>query len=523
MTYFFRLLQRIGHVDLFKPEHIDFMKSDFLYRFALAMDKGEVASFRASEHLNSGKWSEHRNLLFNAILNMDNYDPMGITKAISDPTYMRVLPTEKHRMLRAMIACVMDLRQKRDNQADPWEHLRESQLLLDMGLTEEAATKTLEGIAMAEKVEDLFVELQLREQLRAIYKLLPRFDNFEMITENEYRLETVIQKVANLTRYAIISDNIGDYQKKYRVSDDRSVRSAMDALMADPQMTGLHKATSLPAQIRYTNTKAFYFNFIRETDKAKEEFYNCLSLWESNEERIAYLPHFYRQALANLIGLLIRSGETDQVPELLNRMEQLPITGRRASMLAFCDVELQYQYYYMNTGQLQKVVDRETGLYNGIRNFGKLMIESKELTLLYNLGIVHLILKNDTVAKDLFTRIRDKGNLHSRIDIQGLSRIFRLFLLLEEDKDDRFHYYLRSYKRTFRKGIPFYKMESVIYDWFKKHCRDFHSAERHHVLLELHAQLAEFETQRLVGAEELRLWILSRATQRPILSLMKTN
>jgi hypothetical protein len=497
------------------------MKPDFPYRFAQTMSKAETTAFKASEHLTKGKWSTQRTLLFTTMLNMDINDLTSVEKALTaEPDYIRVLTVEKHRMLRAMIACVLDLRQRRENQADPWELLRESQLLLDMGLSEEAALKAAEGIAVAEKVDDLYAELQLREHLRASYKLIPRINIIDQITENEYRLETLIQKVANLNRYAIICDNIGDHQKKYRVSDDQAARAAMDALMADPLMSGLEKATSLPSQIRYTTAKAFYLDSIGKLDQAQDEFYNGLTLWETNPERIAYLPHFYRQALANLIGLLIRSKKTDQVPILLKRMEQVPIAGRRAAMLAFCDVELQYQFYYLNTQQFEQVINRETEIINGIRNFGKLMMESKELSLLYNLAISHLIVGNNKTAKSHFTTIRNKGNLHSRIDLQGLSRIFRLLILLEEDKDERFLYHLRSYKRTFRKGMPFYSMENVIYNWLKKHALVFHTPESKHLLMQLHAQLAEFETQRLIGAEELRLWVRSRASGKSIKEVM---
>ncbi len=499
------------------------MKSDVPFRFAQAMDKGEVAAFQTSAYLNTGNWCKQRKLLFRTMLNMDTYDSVALEKAQTEPTYIRILATEKHRMLVAMMACVMDLRQRRENQVDPWQRLREAQLLLDMGLSEEAALKTVEGIAVAEMVEDLYAELQLREHLRAIYKLIPRSNNINQITENEYRLETLIQKVANLNRYAIICDNIGDHQKKYRVSDDQAVRSAVDALMADPLMSGLEKATSLPSQIRYTTAKAFYLDSVGKLDQAQDEFYKCLSLWEINPDRIAYLPHFYRQALANLIGVLTQIGDINQVPILLKRMEQVPIAGRRASMLAFCDVELQYQYYYLNTRQFEQVINRETEILNGIRNFGKLMVESKELSLLYNLGISHLVVGNNKTAKNHFTNIRTKGNLHSRIDIQGLSRIFRLLLLLEEDKEERFLYYLRSYKRTFRKGMPFYSMENVIYEWLKKHSLVFHSTQGESLLMELHAQLAEFETQRLIGAEELRLWVLSRASGKSIREVMSED
>ena len=499
------------------------MKPDLLHRFVNAMDKGEVAAFRASDHLQNGKWSNQRKQLFKVLLRMGQYNHSMVVKSVSNKEYLAILAIEKHRMYEAAMATVLDLRTRREMKTSPWAFLQQANTLLDMGLVEEATLRTKEGIELAMKIDDLFAELQLREMLRVCFKSVSRAKNLDQIVENEYRLETVVSKVANLTRYALICDNMGDHQKKFRVADDAAVRSAMDALVTEHSMKDMSRAMSLPAQIRFATARAFYAESVGNFREAVDYWKLGLQLWESNPDRIAYRPHFYCQNLSNLIGALSHLGETDQVLALLKKLEEVPITGRRASMLAFCEVELQYQLYYMNTLRLQEALLREKTILNGIQVYGKLMVESKELALLYNLGIVHLVLSNDQRAKECFSRIRDKGILHSRLDIQGLARLFRLLLLLEEDSDDRFHYYLRNYKRTFRKGMPFYSMENRVHQWLIKYHKGFHSSDRKPLLMELHEKLAEFEKQRLIGAEELRLWALSRATGKPIMKLLEGN
>ena len=84
------------------------MKSDVPSRFAQAMDKGEVAAFKASEHLNTGRWCKQRKLLFHAMLHLDTYDAVALEKAQTDSQYIRILATEKHRMLVAMMACALE-------------------------------------------------------------------------------------------------------------------------------------------------------------------------------------------------------------------------------------------------------------------------------------------------------------------------------------------------------------------------------------------------------------------------------
>ena len=496
------------------------MKSDILHGLIKAMDKCEITAFHSSMHMTSPKWGAQRALLFDTLLNSGSYDAKKLNDALTDPDFRNKLSMEKDRMYEAILTSVFVHRSIREIGKDPWQMLRQSVLLIDMGLTTEASQKAIDGIKVAEKVDDLFAELQLREHLRICYKLLPRAKNLQAITENEYRLQLVVSKVANLTRYSLVCDKLVDHQKKYRVADDRAVRTVMVELMAEEQMSDLALAMSLPAQIRFATAHAFYAESIGSLKEAEDHWNLCLSLWESSPKHMAYRPHLYRQALSNLIGVHICSGQTDQVPMLLKRMEQVPVSSRRASMLGFCDVELQYQLFYLNTGRFEEALQREQTVQSGIRSFGKLMVESKELTLLYNFGITHLILGNDHRAKAYFSIIRNKGALQSRLDLQGLAQLFRLLLLLESDHDDQFRYFLRSYTRTFRKEMPFYRMEELLHQWMTKHYRQFHSAEGPALLLQLHGALEEFETQRLIGAEELRLWTLSRATGKSMKEVM---
>jgi hypothetical protein len=325
--------------------------------------------------------------------------------------------------------------------------------------------------------------------------------------------------VQNLIHYTIISDRLGDYNKRFRVADRKNVRQAVDQLIANPLMADMKLAMSLPAQIKFAYSWAFYYSSIGNNAKTNEYFALLLSLWESNPAYIAHNPHHYIGAICNQIGQLAIMGQIDEVPNLLRKMEQVPTSGRRAEMLAFSAVELQYQLYYINTNQLELAIAREDGLLKGIKAFGKLMDESKKLCLLYNMGVCYLTAGHVLKAKNYFIQIRDLGELHSRLDLQGLARIWRLLLLLELDKDDGFAPYLRNSKRFFNANHPSYPMEDAIYTWLKKHHATFHSAEGKMNLYSLSTALQQFEAQGILGAEELRLWASSRATGKSIRDL----
>ncbi|MCF8257555.1 MAG: hypothetical protein K9J06_08385 [Flavobacteriales bacterium] len=487
-----------------------------------SLGSNEVFTFKTSHFLNSGKWKHERNLLFDTLLTTgESKLAKRLGKVFGNSPYLSTLKKERHRMYHALISCLLEQRRQQLEASDPWVPFEEARMLLDKGFIVQAADRASAGISRAEEVHDLHAALALRELLRSIYKLMPR-SRLEMeITDNEYRLENVIRQVSNLARYTTINDRLYDLQKKYRLADDVSVRDAMDALMADELMTDMKHAISLPAQIRFASIKAFYAQCSSEYATAIDHFNLCLTLWERSAPRIAYLPHLYREVLANLIGLLNLAGDRDLVPILLKRMEQIPVSGQRSEMLAFCDNELQYQLFYMNTGRFKEVIAREEAVNKGRDRFAALILESKELTLLYNLGVTHFMMGHDKQAYRYFSCIRDKGALQSRLDIQGTARIFCLLLLMEKEDTGGFSYLLRSSKRARLKHMPFYRMQDAVYKWLGKHQNDFYSPDRDTFLMQLHETLLPFEQERVLGAEEIRLWALSRASGRPITPIIE--
>ncbi len=497
------------------------MRTDILAQLIGSLNSKETRCFRLSDFMMKGKWSEERTLLFDALVRNHNLTYEQQQALFSGSAYSKIIAKDRHKMYQELIASLLDYYRRNPGSSDPWRPLDESRLLLAKGLSEQAAVRIQEGIGMAEQVHDVYAELVLREQLRTTYKLMPRQALSAEITENDYRLDMLSQQITNLTRYNYLSDRIFDLMRKYRLADDISVRSAIDVLMQDELISDIKHAISLPAQIRFASIRAYHAECTGQLQEAMDHLHEAVALWESSPARIAYLPHLYRQALANLIGLYTLTGNLDQVPLLLKRMEQIPVQGQRAEMLAFCDTELQYQLYFMNSGQFEAVTAREGLVMAGLGRFAGFVIESKELTLLYNLGITHLLLGRDKKALQYFNRIRDKGRLASRLDLQSTARIFRLLLLLEKDDTSSFHHYLRSNKRSFRSHMPTFNMMEAVYDWLDRYANDFHTALRHQHLTELRSLIVPFEQERVMGAEEILLWTRSRMEGRKMIDLMR--
>lgn len=493
------------------------MTTDFLHRFVRSLERSEADACLASQYMNASKWSVQRKALFAMLRTMEQYDVDALRAHFSaDTAYQKVLVHEKYRMQRALVRAVKDWQREESEGTDPNECLSEARFLLSRGFATEAAYLTTEGIAVAVQLNDLLAEADLREHLRTVYKLLPRGENEAAITENEYRLETLMRQLVNLNRMNVLCDRMSDYVRKYRLADEAHLRTAVEAIMADPDLQHINNALSLPAQIRFMSAWAMYTEFVGQLERSLSYREQCCGLWEQNPARMARLPHLYREALSNQIGMLMRLDRKNEVPALLLKMEQVPINDRRGEMMAFCDVELQYQLFLMNMWRPKEVVERRERVEKGLRGFGRLVPESKTITLLYNLGISYLMLGENQEAKGFFSRIRELGKVTARLDLQALAQIFRLLLILESETSDRFHYYLRSTDRSFRKGMPHYRLEDTVHKWIKRHQHEFHTLAKRDCAMRLYKALEPFEKEKMAGAEELRFWALSRGTGRPI-------
>jgi hypothetical protein len=494
------------------------MRRDFLQELTGVLSSVEAQLFRKTDFFQGSKWKVERLRLFNSLQDGTQKSEGRSVKSPDTSPYARALYRERHLMHKALMSFLLG---SPPQGPDPWQHFEESRMLLDRNLKVRALDAALTGLRVAEEVHDLHAQLALREHLRMLYKALPK-GRYERETEDNWRcLDELMTQLTNLMRYTQINDRMADLLTRYYRADDPEVRRQIDRLMDDELMTDPALALSVPAQLRFENIKAYYAQCTDERDTALEHLQRCVSLWESCPARMAYLPHLYHEALSNLTSLLITAGRLEPIPGLLARLEKLPMNGRRAEMSAFCDIELQYQLYYLNTTRLEDVIAREAAVNRGLERFSSSMSESRELVLLYNLGIAHLIMGHSKHALRYFNRIRDKGRPAARLDLQNTARMFRLMLLLEKDDTADFDHYLRSNRRNFRGHMPTFRMMEVVYGWLDTHRNEFHRPEREAALLKLQAALLPFEQQKVVGAEVLRLWVTCQMHGVTVVEMMR--
>ncbi len=499
------------------------MKIDFIFRFIHALDQGELRSCRNELELDTSDLGKFRLLLFEALAVQSTYDWEVLQHSFSAHKMRSQLSVEKNRLLESLMAILTSVRRKKEHARCPWLKLEDARMLLSMGLLNDAVDTIQEGLLLAMAIQDVFAELQLREMLREAYKSIDRKALQLQIMENDQKLEATSSKVTNLITYTLINDRMLDYHMRYRAVAPEQVMHGVDQLMAQPEMQSINQATSLPAQLRYYHIQALYDRMNNRMPQAVENYTHLVALWETNTERMEYYAHFYRRAVANLIGVLTISHHYEQVPHLLARMENIQVTGQRSKVLHFTDIELQHQLFYLNTGQLENVFAREQNVKKGINQYGKAIGESYAITLQYNLAVAHLLNDDTGNALHYFNRIREMGICQERIDLQGIARLFRLALLMHDKTNTNFQHFLRNSKRFFVDDHQLHAMEEVIYAWITQHSKLEDNATLLASFQMLYNKLQPFEEHHMAGAEEFRFYAYANAHNVKIRSLFNQD
>lgn len=497
------------------------MKSDSLHRLIQSLDRGEQRFSRSAVAAENGAKTEAKLLLFDTLWKMNEYDSEKLKLAVKGTEISANLAVEKVRMFHWILDSVRLLHERRTDANDPYKRLQEGKVLLELALLEEAEEVVLKGIATAVATEELMAEVPLRELLRVIYKNMNDKSFTKLKTDNEYLLEMASKKLTTVVRYTQINDRAYDYIRRYRVTDKEGVKSGMEELITRPEMTDINMANSLPAQQRYFDAWNFYHSSRNELELAVTNLERVYRLWEANPARIKLHSGLYIGTISNLVGKLNVLGRFDDSLAYIKKMENIKVNTRRMEIYRFGSLELQYQLFYMNRGKLTEALAREDIINKGIRGYGKALTDSSKLTLLYNLGITHLICDNAGKALRYFNAIKNLGELRDRTDLQGVSRLLRLILLEDQEDSVNFGHYLRNSKRFFTTKDRAYSLENLVHDWLHIQNKLMGIAERKESYENLSDTVYPLIAKGILGAEEIFIWASAKKRGIKALSVFK--
>jgi hypothetical protein len=489
------------------------MKSDFLHRFIHSLDVGEVRE--CEHHLATAKGSlaQPRKLLFDTLLRQQTYDRGKLLRTLRPHWTDKRVSQELDKLYEVLIELVSGLHRRREGRQCPWTLLSDARTLFRKGLVDEAAQVAQKGIARATLLDDVQTMVPLRDLLREIGKNTASITDHAQLVQDHQALTEAAEKLSTYTALTVMSDQLFYWHKRYRTVDAERYAELMAQLPHTELLRGTTHRSSWPSTLRYHTIRAFQACLTSDHRAAMEHYRTIVQVWESNPHRMAQQPRLYREALANLIGMLIMHNGHREALGLLERMEQVPVIHQHDRALHFCHVEMQYLLFYMNTGELEAALVRKHRIMQGLREFGREMPPSYPISFRYNLGVAYVLNDEPGKAKRLFNQVRDMINCPVREDLQGLARLWRLLLLMG---DPDFDHYLRNSRPFFRSHQPHYCLERTVHAWIECHWRLKEADALRTSYERLHTAMVTFAQEGIVGADELRMWAQGQADELPL-------
>lgn len=469
----------------------------------------------------TGKWAKHRMRLFSTLMRQETYDAELLTKAIGDAAYLKELPSEKHRMYKRLLHTVMEHRANNEDNVDPMEKLRESQLLFSLGMRQEAIAVAQAGLERSKGIGDPLSETCLRHHLRQVLMYRMTENDLAMLTDNAEMLMTAAGQTVRMMELHVESDKVEHLYERYRTAEGGPVREELEQCMDHPLLSEYLLSFSQLATLRNYRASAIYQEAMGNLPMAANFMGLAHTLLERFPAHSQMWPELYIACTADLIHLHLRLGRTGMgLDLLLGLKEKVQPRTKRDGAIAFSYLETCRQHLHLCTGNARMVLAQEQSVRDQLGHHGHLVPDGLRLAICYNIGLAHLLMGNDGQALALFSHIRDMGHLYARQDLQGLARLFRLLLLLERDTFGSFEHYLRNSRPFFSKDNRQYALEQAVYQWIGQHWALTDDAARQRSFSDLTEALLPMEQRHIMGAKEFRIWAQGRAAGVPMADLL---
>ena len=128
--------------------------------------------------------------------------------------------------------------------------------------------------------------------------------NFEEVTDNHNRLQTLSKRLDNFLHYRIGRDEILDVQKQYARVNDEKMKRGMDRIISRPIFQDFQVAESFEAQECFHGAWSIYHKANGDTEKAISHHEEQLRLWEINSKYLSKGPMFMSAYSPMLLGII---------------------------------------------------------------------------------------------------------------------------------------------------------------------------------------------------------------------------
>ena len=263
-----------------------------------------------------------------------------------------------------------------------------------------------------------------------------------------------------------------------------------------------------------------YFYLLGKNDEASQSMEVVLEWWKENELWRRKMPHYYINALSNLLSSYNRSKEYSNFSNVLDLLEKVEVNTEHEKTAKFLKLIHYRQIYYLNIGLLEEACNMSKRTEKGLRTYK--LNEGSQVAIIYNSIIAHFISGNYSEAIRWIEFFKPFKKIERGLHLVQVGQILKVIAYYEIGEFEKMEYAYRSALRFFSSHLKLSKtsFEQKILELVYKLHNALPSAQ-----IEIYKAMKKYIEStsvkyKQVGMEELMLWIESKLKNRNMKGLL---
>lgn len=455
--------------------------------------------------------------LFDAIARQTEYDENRIRRRFRNEKFVKHLSSEKHQLYKLIMRSLRAFHSSRNEREKIRQMVVDVRLLEQKRLYKQCLAQIRQAKAKAWKYECFDIVLTVLDIERRIVKRTESKALGKRLQElREERRKALRLMVTNYEYYDLYDNVYTEVSKEFRFRKGQP-STTLESLVRHPRFRNRDLALTFDTRLMFHSARAFYFNLIGNHEHMAAEQKSMIENWRQTRHQIEEDPNGFKKTLFNYLASCHHLGRYGEFPSIFEEIATLPKGNAKD------EAEITIMRYFfevvlaLNTGNLVKAKSYAPEIESIMTKHPGIIRKTMEISLYYNLSIVHFLLAEPSDARAWLNRIihQNPGDLkEARRDLQRISRLFLLILYFEEQDQELADYLFRSTYRYFYRADQSFQFENAVLKAMRKLYGIPDREQMKPVFSELKGKLDELaadpEQQDVLGLGELRCWLRAK-------------
>ncbi len=428
-------------------------KREDLFHLVQAMSKSEKRYFTLDAKKSSTKGSKYL-ALFQEINDMELYDEAKLKKKFG-----KNLRYDKSYLYEAIMRSMRDYRSANSYAARIKEMILDAQYLYERSLYLQCAERLEEAKSLAKELDDQLSLLEVNKAERMLLRQMKGKKYSDLMEKLRKDAKLIIGSIQEESRYLELLDLlVVEVDNKFSLKKASEIK---EFKVRYPEST-FHfssELTSERAKLRAYQSKAHYYQLLRNPDGLLAQYSKIVDWWDDNLKIKEEEFHKYIIDISNLLYAHYTKEAFHEFPALLEKLEKEKPRNQHDQGVVFQKVMTYKLLYYINTGYTVGIEQVVEDVKKGLDKYQ--IKDASRNALVFNTSVMLFVLEKFDRSLEWNTMII-KGKKYSiRKDIREGVRLMNLIASYDLDQEDTFESTLRGTQRYFQTM----KAEGVSYEF----------------------------------------------------------